>query len=364
LSVIFVGTLAQAGQYYVLFALVVATCVVPLGPTVLGWIQESVGVGAASGGGGDGTTPLLSFDRVLYHKHKGIIYVTAFMGIAAPITTLVVNALDPLLGLVVALLLMGGIMLAAFVVFPPSIARVALYQILVMLSRPAMGSAMDYFYTSDEACNPGGPHFSYSYYLSTAMSIGIMASLFGSALYQNTMTRFRYRTVLMITTCLSCMIGASDLFLVLRWNVALGIPDHAAYIIGEAVLEPLIGQLYAAPIFTLMSKIVPRGLEGSTFAFLAGANNYAYMMSELSGVIFFNLGGVRTVMPCNFKPLWWLVLLFHTVIPFIIGMPSAWFLIPNKKQTDSLVSDSTFELVAASTDSELIDSPLDTADSS
>lgn len=95
------------------------------------------------------------------------------------------------------------------------------------------------------------------------------------------------------------------------------------------------------PAAALLSKVVPAGMESSCFAFLAGINNFASMISELSGGLIFEAAGIRTTLgtanggKCNFDALWWLIILCHVSMPIVIGVPAAW-LIPNVLQTESL----------------------------
>lgn len=65
-----------------------------------------------------------------------------------------------------------------FLAFPENhyiIGRIALFQVITYLSRPSLGSAMDYFYTAEPTCLPDGPHFSMSYYIFIAGLISTVA---------------------------------------------------------------------------------------------------------------------------------------------------------------------------------------------
>jgi hypothetical protein len=140
---------------------------------------------------------------------------------------------------------------------------------------------------------------------------------------------------LIITAVLSGLIGASDLFIVTRVNLQLGIPDKAAYVVGEAIMEPLLNKLNYIPISILVASVLPEGMESSCYAFLAGISNFSSMVSELSGAIIFEAAGVKTVVPCDFSTLPWLILVCHVGLPIIAGVGCAFF-IPDAKQTDEL----------------------------
>jgi hypothetical protein len=227
-----------------------------------------------------------------------------------------------------ALVILLWIMAATYLIFPRMMFRIALFQALVMLSRPSIGRALDYFYTTS-CMGDRGPNFPFWFYTTVATVIGTLASLLGSALYQRYLKNITFRKVLIGTQLLSGATGASDLFLVTRANVALGIPDKAAYLCGEAIAEPLIYSLNNAPARTLLSKVVPKGLESSCYAFQAGIGNFAMMISEMSGALIFEAAGIRTgSSDCNFSALWWLVLVCHVSLPILGGVPASW-LVPN-----------------------------------
>jgi hypothetical protein len=190
---------------------------------------------------------------------------------------------------------------------------------------------MDYFYTADEACNLGGPHFSYAYYQTYAGIVGTMCSLAGSFLYKALLSKMRFRRVFILTAILNGLIGLSDLMIVLRVNRKLGIPDHVAYIVGEAVFEPVFTMLYYIPCMALVSRSCVQGMEASTFAFLAGTANFAFMISRLSGALIFQSAGIKTQPPCNFDHLWILILVCHCLSPLIIRSVAS-VLIPDTHQ--------------------------------
>jgi hypothetical protein len=127
------------------------------------------------------------------------------------------------------------------------------------------------------------------------------------------------------------------LIIVLRLNKRLGIPDRLAYFIGEAVLENFIDQLNDNPGKTILSKVSPPRMEATMFSFFAGMRNFAYMISELSGTLIYEVSGIVTdpLKGCNFSSLWLLVLICHAIIPFIGGVLAS-FLIPQKRPDEVL----------------------------
>jgi hypothetical protein len=339
LATLFLGVFADHQLFYPLLSAVGVVCLLPIAPVLLGWLPE---IKNPHG------TPLYNrffqlVGRAQLHRDKGMIILIAFSGIAAPITTTAIEAGDPAMGLATSVVMTILVLMGAYMVFPRIIFQIALLQVVINLSRPKLGGAMDFFYTADAMCVPGGPHFSYSFYMSVSGVIGILTSLAGIIIYQSLLSGFRFRPVLIMTAVLSGITGASDLFIVTRANVALGIPDHAAFLIGEAIFEPVLNMLNYIPVTILLSKAVPVGMESSAFAFLAGVSNFAAMTSELTGALVFDVAGIKTTSPCNFDALWWLILLCHVSLP-IAGGVGASFLVPNKYQTESLLEEETDEL--------------------
>ena len=200
--------------------------------------------------------------------------------------------------------------------------------------------SLDYFYTATPDWLPGGPNFSYAYYIFFAGTVGTAVTLVAAGIYQVIFSKLRFRPVLLITTLLVMVSGTNDLIMVKRWNLAMGISDNVAYMMGEAVFEPLVEMMNWIPVSALISIAVPKGNEASCFAFIAGISNFSRMVSELSGGIIFRTAGVITVpdpkhgIACNFEPLWYLLIVCQIVLP-VIGIPAVW-LIPNLRQTDTM----------------------------
>lgn len=330
-ATLFVGPMSDAGLLVPLMAMTAGLVFCPLVPTLLGWLPEVRHLE-------DGTCRPRLVGAAQLHRDRWMILIIALTGLAAPVTSAVADAGDPLVALALALVLTLGSLVGAWLAFPPMIARIATYRVLATLARPSIGSAMDYFYMASPDCLPGGPNFSYAYYMTAAGLVGSVTALAGVFIYQRVLSNLTFRAVIVVTTVLGAVIGASDLFLVLRINVKLGIPDKTAYMVGEAVMEPLIGMLNYMADSTLLSKAVPHGMEGSAYAFMAGLSNYAYMISELSGALMFETAGVRTNVPCDFRSLWWLVLLCHVGLPAVGGIPAALALIPRVGQREELTA--------------------------
>ena len=68
--------------------------------------------------------------------------------------------------------------------------------------------------------------------------------------------------------------SAFDLLIINRYNIAWGIPDKWFYMFGDAVIGPAVMMFAFMPAVVLTSKLVPKGLESTTYALLAGFQNF------------------------------------------------------------------------------------------
>jgi MFS family permease len=318
-TIAYVGVLADGAHYTVIFALCLGMGVSMWPPTLLGWLPEEQCA--------PGTLLLKWAHPERMRREWRTILVVAMCGLSSVVCGLLATLASPLAALCVSILLLGVILAGCWAVFPARMTDVALYLVLVSLGAPSIGSALDYFYTATPECLADGPHFSFTYYITWAGTVGTVVSLLGVLLYEALLSRKRFRPVLFLTTLLGAVGGLGDLVLVLR----LGVNDHVAYMVGQAVVEPLVGTLRWIPASALIVMAAPPGMEASAFAFMAGLSNFASMVSELCGVLLFTYAGIE---PCNFDSLWWLVLLCHICMPLVVGLAAVW-LVPNVEQTAS-----------------------------
>ena len=105
-----------------------------------------------------------------------------------------------------------------------------------------------------------------------------MVSFLAVGLYQILFSKWKFRTVLIFTSCLASVGGLFDLAMVLRWNVKLHISDHVFYMLGEAILENVTSMLYWIPSSAIIGKVCVPGLEAATYAFLAGVRYVHFLV--------------------------------------------------------------------------------------
>ena len=343
ISMSFVGPLSDAGHFMAMFFICMGLCVTPLVPTVLGWLPEKRrhmderGIRYVQWNRGARRCGFVLLDYARYREQRGILLFVAIVGVCGPGLTALTTFGPKLLGFACCVLLLSAAIVGGFFAFPRLVAIVALYQVLTAVSKVDVGTALDYFYTADpETCFPDGPGFSYRYYITFTGIVASVVSFAATVLYQLLFSRWRFRSVLIFTSCLASVGGLFDLAMVLRWNRALRIGDHAFYLLGEAILENVVKMLYWIPSSTIIGKVCVPGLEAATYAFLAGVSNFGQIVASLAGSLAIGWSGLRTVEPdCRWDRLWLLVLVGHIALPLAVGIAAA-FLIPNVQQTAQL----------------------------
>lgn len=126
------------------------------------------------------------------------------------------------------------------------------------------------------------------------------------------------------------MSGMLDLTFVLRWNLALGIPDYF-FVIAEECVTRIISRIRWMPMIVLSTRLCPLGIEGTFFALLMCIDSLGALSSKWGGGVLLHLFHVTRT---DFTNLW-LVILIRNFLRFAtLGLI---FLVPRGDQTDSLI---------------------------
>ena len=345
----FVGPLSDSGQLRLILGIALCLALVPLVPVLLGWLPEKRrspaenGLQACPTATGCTSTPCLMIDRNCIGKRSGNIQVALLVGIGAPVLAVVSAYASRSLGIVSVTVVILITVVISYKTLPRVVANLVGYTVITRASSPSLRSALQYFYTADEDCWAEGPHFSYSYYITINGIIGEIFMLVAIVGYQMYMKQWSYRSVLCTTLLLSCSGRVVDVIIVKRWNLLLGIPDDIFFLLGSSMLESLTSMLHIIPFSSLLGKVVPKGGETSTFAFVSGIGMFAYMWSSLVGAAAMDMAGLKTKSTddeqCDFSSLPTLIVLLSIVLPVLVGMPAIFFFIPSALQTDAIVLD-------------------------
>jgi folate/biopterin transporter len=230
------------------------------------------------------------------------------------------NILADTLGLLILCVIVSTVCCAAsFWALPLVIAKANVFGYLQMVCYLQLPGALNSFYLADEACVPGGPAFSYTFYNTISAVIGNIGGLFGVTVFNYIFSKHSYRLTVNITTVIQIIASVFDIIIVKRWNIDIGIPDHAMYICGDAVVYQVCYYLAWMPVVILLSRLCPRGSESMVYALMAGFSNLGETMASSIGAVIMEYGwGFSTKVPCDFSNVPWLVFVGHIMCPLLI----------------------------------------------
>eukprot|EP00802_Teleaulax_amphioxeia_P003947 Tamp_03950.p2 GENE.Tamp_03950~~Tamp_03950.p2 ORF type:complete len:496 (-),score=123.98 Tamp_03950:2008-3375(-) len=228
----------------------------------------------------------------------------------------------------------------AFLCLPRQLAMSNFYMFMASVLYINIGGAQDFWFTGSEKCVPGGPAFDYTYYNTYTAVVGSFTGWIGIVLFQTFMSGWTFRKLFWVTTLMQVVASAFDLLIINRYNIAWGIPDKWFYMFGDAVIGPAVMMFAFMPAVVLTSKLVPKGLESTTYALLAGFQNFGGVVSSQLGIFATEAAGIVTDEDkgCNFDNLSMLVAICHCALP-LLAIPLTFLLIPDKLMTDKIIED-------------------------
>ncbi|XP_050159876.1 probable folate-biopterin transporter 6 isoform X4 [Malus sylvestris] len=161
-------------------------------------------------------------------------------------------------------------------------------------------------------------------------AVGAVASIVGVLIYHKTLKNYPFRNLVFFAQLLYAMSGLLDLTFILRWNLALGIPDYFFVIMEECVFR-IVTKIRWMPMIVLSTRLCPLGIEGTFFALLMCIDSLGSLSSKWGGgAVLHALNVTRT----NFTNMW-LALLIRNVLRFLtLGLI---FLVPKADQLDLLI---------------------------
>lgn len=229
----------------------------------------------------------------------------------------------------------------SFYSLPFAIAKANTYIFLQQLLYLQLPGVLDSFYMAEPACLPDGPHFSYTFYVTVAKIIGNVGGLLGVALFTYVFSKMSYRVTMIFATIVQIIASIFDLIMVKRWNIYIGIPDHAMYILGDQIVYQTCYYLTYMPIVLLLSRLLPRGTECMVMAVMSSLGNFGSALSNSIMSLIIELGwniiSEKTdgVWRCDFSNLPWLILVGHFACPLLI-LPLTVLLLPAARISDDI----------------------------
>ncbi|CAL5064324.1 unnamed protein product [Urochloa decumbens] len=216
----------------------------------------------------------------------------------------------------------------------PVVWKPSLYMFLSLALSISTHEGQFYWYTNKTPPNPG---FSQEF-VGLVHAIGAVASMVGVLIYHKYLKDYPFRSILFYAQLLYGVSGLLDLTFVLRWNLALGVPD-AAFVTLEECVSRVVGRVRLMPMMVLSAKLCPPGAEGTFFALLMCIDSLGMLAAKAGGAAVLR---ALHVTRSDFGRLWLAVLLRNVLRLATLG---AICLVPTADQTDVLVPR---ELLAAS----------------
>lgn len=272
-------------------------------------------------------------------KHKSVFAMGTFMGVVCVLLAVVqLTTSNMYIELIVTLSCAVVLSLSMFWCMPRKLAKATLFLFLTNTVSVSFGSAMQYWFTVDERCNPGGPHFDYLFFTVYTAIVAQVFSGLGIWLFNSYFSNIRMRKALWISAIVSSAASIGDFAMVMRWNVKWGIPDKWFYLVGDTILEPIVLMMAFMPSTVLISKMCPKNMEATTFAILASFSNLGSALSSSFGVFAMQAAGIQTDLEageCNFDNLPLLIVICGFILP-LIAVPLTFVLIPDIDMHESV----------------------------
>lgn len=162
-------------------------------------------------------------------------------------------------------------------------------------------------------------------------AIGAVGSIIGVLIYHKALKDYPFRKLLFYAQLLYAISGMLDLLFVLRWNLALGIPDYFFVVIEETATR-ISSKIRWMPMLVLSTQLCPLGIEGTFFALLMCIDSFGSLLSKsLGGVVLHLVHVTRS----DFTNLWLAVLLRNLLRFATLALI---FLVPKADQFERLHS--------------------------
>ena len=206
-----------------------------------------------------------------------------------------------------------------FKVLPYKLAKANAYMFATSVLYLNVSGAVDYWFTAAPHCIPGGPNFDLRYYVAAGAVVSSLFATIAVGIFNSCFAGItNYRHMFWITASIRIIAASTDIVTVNRWNIAVGIPDKAMFLLGDAALQSVAATLETMPLVLLTSELATGGAESTTYALLAGFQNFGGALAASYGYI---LQGALEVSfdneRCDDANLAWLVGFAHMGLPFL-----------------------------------------------
>jgi len=180
--------------------------------------------------------------------------------------------------------------------------------IFLLNATPSTGASWFYFYTDTLKFS--------STFLGTIGLVGSVCTLVGVYVFDAALKNVSFRSIFLWSTLVSTALGLTQLMLIFRTNLALGIPDWI-FCLGESAILSIVGWICTMPVIVLASRLCPEGMEGTMYALIMSINNLGGIIGSQIGAALTVYLGVTEKSMDNF---WLLVFICNisTVLPLVL----------------------------------------------
>lgn len=165
-------------------------------------------------------------------------------------------------------------------------------------------------------------------------AIGALASIVGVLIYHKLLKDYSFRNLLFFAQLVYGLSGMLDLMFILRWNLAIGLPDYLFVVLEECVSQ-IVSRVRWMPMIVLSTTLCPIGIEGTFFALLMSIDSLGSLSSKWGGAIILHVFHVTRT---DFANLWLVILIRNflriATLSFIFLVPNTDRLEPGSKSTD------------------------------
>jgi folate/biopterin transporter len=276
--------------------------------------------------------------EVISHNWK--IFVYSVVMTCAVVAMLCANILCDTLGLLIVCVIVSTICCAtSFWALPLVIAKANIFGYLQNVVYIRVSSPVNAFYMNTKKCPGDFPNFSYTFYSTVAGIISSIVGMFTVAIFNFLFSKHTYHLTFCCTTIFQVLAGIVDIIIVKRWNLSIGIPDHAMYIWGDAVVGEVVYMLGWMPMVILLSRLCPRGSESVVYALMAGFSNLGQTTASSQGAIIMEYGwpvfSAKAGNKCDYSNLPWLLFVCNVMTPLLV-IPLTFMLIPRARIIDDI----------------------------
>merc|ERR1719193_564133 len=231
--------------------------------------------------------------------------------------------------------------ISGFWALPKTLAMCNLYLFLQETLYVQISGSIDYWYTANEDCVPGGPGFSYIYYITWSGIIGCIAGIAGVVLFQRYCSNWTFRQCFWIAIMVRLVAASFDIVIINRVNLRIGIPDSAMYLLGDSIVSNMLMMLAFMPSCVLTAKICPKEMEATVYSLLAGFQNFGVAVASAAGLYLQSAFDVemsnRKSFDCKYGNLTWLIVVAHILLP-LLTIPLTFVLIPDARLGDDILT--------------------------